>query len=292
MNRHAKVIQQRKIAHLEARLARLEREAGLVDDFVDGVKDLGRKVVNIPKNFIQNLISVLKAVGSHIAIHLSEVKENQKKFASNILEARVKRIIAGSMGLSMRDTPSLVSFNTHNFWGTKFTSPATGGRVETIAHLVDVYKRQDPTLGRALETEVEAWIEDFHELWYDKVDRKGFEQGLKAIKRSSRELYHLIMAVVGVFGISSLLTYKWGLAIYTFVFHMKLFNSLKIAAVALNWTVPVKALLPSTNLLIGLFEKAMVKLRFKFDTKSASMRTAYPNVTMATRVLREIALNG
>jgi hypothetical protein len=194
MNRHAKVIQQRKIAHLEARLARLEREAGLVDDFVDGVKNLGRKIVNIPKNYVLSLGHALNDALQTIAVDMEKDSNTRKEAAGMLLAARIHRAMVGVMGVSTSEIPTIYKFDKNNPIKSLFVGGLAGDKPTPLNVLANMYEGEEQ---KRIKSAFQSWFSDYKSV-FGAPKSNGFKLFLEYVKKYSKALYRLFTALLKV----------------------------------------------------------------------------------------------
>ena len=200
MNRHAKVIQQRKIAHLEARLARLEREAGLIDDFVDGAKNIGRKIMNIPKNILGAIVNALEDALRTISVDLEKDMEKRKEVAGILLGTRIHRAMVGVLAFSTADIPTLHTFDNDNPIKSLFVGGPAGRKPTRLSVLANMYEGEDQ---KRIKGAFQSWFADYKSV-FGAPKSNGIDALLEYAKKYSKALYRLF-TVINNLGLFSLL---------------------------------------------------------------------------------------
>ena len=188
MNRHAKVIQQRKIARLEMRLAQLEKEAGLWDM----TKALGRGLFNIPASFIQNIINVFKLAWEELQVDFKSIRKDQQDAAFKILEIRIARSFTGGLGFTTFDTPELVTPDYRNPLKSLWSWGKT--KEVTLVQLLD-----DRNVGfnnKEIKATFARWWGDFKYTFGEPMSHSVIKKDLSQLSRKSKLLWHLFTAVL------------------------------------------------------------------------------------------------
>jgi hypothetical protein len=211
MNRHAKVIQQRKIAHLEARLARLEREAGALDTFITISKNIGKAVINIPKNIYLKIIDAFKDAYSFSRFNFSKSREVQLDAAAMALSGRIHRARMGVMGVSSVGYLKMVKFDEKNPIKSLFTGDLLGTKKSTLGDAMYLYGAEEQ---KKIKAAFQSWYSDYKSIFSAKVDQSGFKKFLAFLKRSFKFLYRLITALLPFFTLGTLLTAPWAFLLH------------------------------------------------------------------------------
>jgi hypothetical protein len=208
MNRHARVIQQRKIAHLEARLARLEREAGLIDDFVGGVKSLGRKIINIPKNYVLSLGHALNDALQTVAVDMEKDANTRKESAGMLLAARIHRAMVGVMGVSTADIPTIYKFDKANPIKSLFVGGPAGSKPTPLSVLANMYEGEEQ---KRIKGAFQSWFADYKSV-FGAPKSNGFKLFLEYVKKYSKTLYRLFTALLKVALPVEIMNLPWRMA--------------------------------------------------------------------------------
>jgi hypothetical protein len=202
MNRHAKVIQQRKIAHLEARLARLEREAGLMS-VIKGLGDLVKKAINVPVNFIKNLAMAMKDISNSFKAETDKILAEKVNKVGMLLGTRIWRALVGPSGISTSSIPQIVSFNSKKPIDSIFTGGLAGDRKMPLSKLVTLYSSEEQ---KRIKGAFLSWHEDWKYVVHpEKFSPSKFKELLNKIKRWSKLLYRVFSVVAAMLAVQNIL---------------------------------------------------------------------------------------
>jgi hypothetical protein len=303
MNRHARVIQQRKIAHLEARLARLEREAGRVDDFVDDVKSLGRRILNIPKNMVGAIVNALEDALKTIAVDLEKDMELRKEIAGSLLGTRIHRAMVGVLPLSTADIPTLHKFDKANPIKSLFVGGPAGIKPTPLSVLANMYEGEEQ---KRIKGAFQSWFADYKSV-FGAPKSGGFKLFLEYAKKYSKTLYRLFTVLNSMGLISSLpsplvFILQAGVAtIHNFivVFNPEIINGPNFRNIVTDTLIESPVFL--LNMVLALIEKAFYKWGVSTDMfdemagKTASYHrrvasTSYPRIASVINYLEAQAI--
>ena len=116
-----KVSAQQRIAFLERRIARLERDASFTSD----VTGLLKRVYNLPKNFVMNLVNALREAFEMLVRPLFKRMKIMDDHLGVLLAIRIARAFSGLI-TTADDLPQIVSFDAKKPMESIFTGGIAG----------------------------------------------------------------------------------------------------------------------------------------------------------------------
>jgi hypothetical protein len=297
-----------QIRSLEIRIARLEREAGVVDGFLRSVKRLG----NIPRNIITRIGNALADLGTTALypVALANTKAMKERLGY-ALAIRIQGVVTAGY-FPIGDSLVLEEFNIKNPIKSIFRK---GG--ETVLPLDKMINLT--YLGgeqKRLKAAYLSWKSDYGDLAKDIVDVESGNIGelgsnenfLKVLKRTSKMLYRLFKAFLDLApAVATVVLSSTGWAAYKVVFslmfskHRRTLSKIEEGLKGMGHLNDIQGFYGGitaggaamASLLLNLIERAFYRYGVNvdaFDTESAG-RTAssHPRVASVIRLLESHA---
>lgn len=186
------------IRELEIRVAKLERQAGFVDDISSTFKGL----VNIPKNIVKKIVNGFADIYNTVNL---EVEKNESKINDSLgalLGSRIFRAMAG-VTTTREGLPKIVSFNPTDPLKSIFTGGKAEDKKIQLKDLVKKYVGENQT---RMKSAYLSWYSDFKHILNPKQISEGdsIKVFMKTLKRYSKVLYRFFTSLIGLVGIASL----------------------------------------------------------------------------------------
>jgi hypothetical protein len=296
-----------QLRSLELRIARLEKEAGVVET----VSNFFKKVKNIPINLINQIGDALNDLGDTVlrplnAKSIDAVKE-RLEFA---LERRIRGVVnRGSFNLG--EPLEMVSFVHTN----PLKSTFVGGSVKRATSLDKIVSLSEGEDKERLKYAYLSWKSDYGHILKEILDiengkvnkRRGSEDFLKVLSRTSKTLYRLFRALLNLAPVAIapvLLTSNWGsfIALFKLLFiHGDTLSQISADAANVGHSSPFAPVLPAAYVgvaslasgLLNLIEKAFYRYGVNvdaFDAESVGKTaSSHPRVASVVRLLESHA---
>ena len=188
-----KVSAQQRIAFLERRIARLERDASFTSD----VTGLLKRVYNLPKNFVMNLVNALREAFEMLVRPLFKRMKIMDDHLGVLLAIRIARAFSGLI-TTADDLPQIVSFDAKKPMESIFTGGIAGNSKVSLKKLANMY---DGEQQKRIKAAYLSWHRDFsHILNPPTSQRKLTEIALDGLKRYSKLAYRLISVALPIIG--------------------------------------------------------------------------------------------
>jgi len=186
-----------QIRSLELRIARLEKEAGFIDDMVGVFK----KTLNIPKNMFLKILYAFKEVYDDVVVWNTESESKAMDSLGALLGIRIFRSLAGVITTS-EGLPKIVKFNYSDPLSSTFTGGLAMKSNIPLKKLINMYEGENQTRMKRAYT---SWYADYKEIINPSVsDREAIDIFLDLCKRGGKWLYRLMTALIGLVGIATL----------------------------------------------------------------------------------------
>lgn len=186
-----------KIRSLEMRIARLEREAGFIDDMVDVFK----KTLNIPKNMFLKIIYAFKEIYDDIIVWNTESYSKAMDSLGALLGARIFRAMAGVITTS-DGLPKIVKFNGDNPLNSTFTGGLAGKSNMPLKQLIDMYEGLNK---KKMKAAYLSWYSDYKDALNPEVgDKEALDAFLSIMKRGAKWVYRLLTSLLSLIGLATL----------------------------------------------------------------------------------------
>lgn len=188
-----KVSAQQRIAFLERRIARLEREASFTSD----VTGLLKRVYNLPKNFVMNLVNAIREAFEMLVRPLFKRMKIMDEHLGVLLAIRIARAFSGLI-TTPDDLPQIVRFDAEKPMSSIFTGGIAGKSEVSLKKLANMYSGEQQ---KRIKAAYLSWHRDFsHILNPPTEQRKLTEIALAGLKRYSKLAYRLISVALPVIG--------------------------------------------------------------------------------------------
>jgi len=283
-----------KIAVLERRIAKLEKQA-LVTEFIS---DLLNKIKNIPVNLVKRIFNALKDVGSSLELLAGRLysKKGFVKSLSTQLELRIQDAFYGAYS-THRDLPQISSFDEKDPIRSKFAV-----RVEGKTQVMNLHEMADHYggfLGKNIKASFLSWESDFQSFLdlhngkpSRKLEEKIADNILETIKQGSKLLYRLLKTVLSVFSLKFaflMVKVSWwdglnGLVMAKMMGGVEGLNAAASKQFMSSYNTFKKPLIQASVLpvILNLIEKAFIKWEVNTDYFDKRRRAgSYPNIRTA-----------
>ena len=204
-----------KIARLEYRIARLEKEAGV---FKDVAKAVGRGALKGLdkttqffgiKNLAIKLFNVLADAFRSTQLLVEDSQEVINNALGGQLQSRIHRAMTGVI-FSNEDIPYLVKngYNPKKPIKSLFTGGRAEKRVVPLDKLSEMYRGETR---KRLKRGYLSWHEDYSHIFEETSKKEDLDGFLRMLKSIGGYFYRAFTAVLGVIGIKQVLTSKFSL---------------------------------------------------------------------------------
>jgi hypothetical protein len=188
-----KISAQQRIAFLERRIAHLERNASFTSD----VTGLLKRIYNLPKNFVMNLVNALREAFEMLVRPLFKKMKIMDDHLGVLLAIRIARAFSGLI-TTADDLPQIVSFEAKKPMDSIFTGGIAGKKKVSLKKLANMY---DGEQQKRIKAAYLSWHSDFsHILNPPTSQRKLTEIALGGLKRYSKLAYRLISVALPIIG--------------------------------------------------------------------------------------------
>jgi len=289
-----------KIRSLELRIAKLEKEAGVTEL----ISNLGRKILNYPKNFIKRITDALKDIGSQLEVlfwgSLGGKNVLRESLATQ-LEIRIRNALQGGIS-TFKDLPSISNLVVSNPMKSQFIQ-IVDGRPKKM-NVSDLAKYYGGVEGKSIKFAYLSWEKDFESILDGIAGRKLESASIKRnighflnfLKRTSKLAYRIMKTLLAIGGVGFFITIDW--AAWMATAGIVIFNVMSGVMLPASGAIVGKSLLGNISMgfipaLMNIIEKAFIKFGVNvdaFDTrvdKMASLGASYPNIRVALAQLEQ-----
>ena len=186
-----------KIRSLELRIAKLEREAGFIDDMVGVFK----KTLNIPKNMFLKIVYAFKEIYDDILVWNTESYSKAMDSLGALLGARIFRAMAGVITTS-DGLPKIVKFKGKNPLNSTFTGGLAGKSEMPLKQLIGMYEGLNK---KKMKAAYLSWYSDYKEVLDPQPgDKEALDVFLGVMKRGAKWVYRLVTSLLSLVGLATL----------------------------------------------------------------------------------------
>jgi hypothetical protein len=186
-----KMTASQKLAHIERRIAKLEREASIIDD----VAAIFKKTINIPKNLLMNFFNSFTEIFRVIRVELSKKTEVLHYHLGVLLTIRIARSFTGITTTKL-DLPKLVKFDANSPLNSIYTGGIVGRRKVKLSQLIRSY---DGEQQRRIKSAYVSWHKDYEHIINPKLSKEQLkDKALRGLKRYSKVAYRFFTAALTI----------------------------------------------------------------------------------------------
>lgn len=181
-----------KLARLEARILKLEKNASVIKD----ITGMFKFVWNIPANLIKKVFGAFRDIYTTIA---PSVMKNVEKIHNHLgvnLAFRIARVLIG-VTTSAESIPKIVKFNPEDPMRSIFTGGRAGSSKVTLIQLSKKYQGEQ---SKRIKAAYLSWYKDFKHILTPQSDTTYKEAFLKGLKRYSKLAYRFFSSILVVAG--------------------------------------------------------------------------------------------
>lgn len=203
-----------QIRSLELRIARLEKEAGLLSD----IGSLLSAPFKITNNLLGKITNAFADVGSQVGNELfSTVSRANHELLGGALSVRVYDSLSPIFGITTSSIPYMVDggYNIKNPIKSLFTGGKAGTRKMPLDELASLYEGEEQ---KRIKKAYISWKSDYSESIKDSQGIVKKEKGiitkyisgfLKFLQRSSKLLYRLVKGLLTFVSLAELIMAPW-----------------------------------------------------------------------------------